>query len=78
MQFSPISNWTGDLIITGSFKYLQYYLGEFGTFTLFGFNGMISWLYVCWLVYETAGKTEIEIAKDYGEIITDPDEVEES
>lgn len=66
VPLAVFSNWTGDLMVTGTFKYLVYYLGSAWTFTVFGLAGIISTSYITLFVYETLGKTEIDIAKDYG------------
>lgn len=75
VHLAIMANWAGDLTITATFKYLVILLTEQGTFYLFAFNAVWTIVFVIFCIVETRGKSEVDVAIEYGE---DPDKAKET
>lgn len=65
-HLAVLSNWTGDLTITATSKFMRH-LSESGTFFIYAGFALLAIFFVYFCIVETRGKTEVQVAVEYGE-----------
>jgi predicted MFS family arabinose efflux permease len=65
MSVASLANWGSNFLVSLTFLLLISAFGQTGTFWLYAVIGVITWLFVYFLVPETKGRTLEEIEADF-------------